>query len=262
MKEGGEEAPEGSQNQAAADEEQPLVKSEKAPTEAEEEERDIAREMCCCCVCHCQDEEDRPYSCCGCFPIKCGLVTIGILTLLVTFALFVEVFYCLLNEYIHWWYVPVALLMLAPLIVGAVFVIRFFTKDQQGSRTRMWIAMLLAIISFTLLAIWNLIYFQWLYKYDVVFAGADVVGYTMQTKKAFMVWSLFIGIVLDFTWAYFLCVATTYATCKDGEQEPIDWTGGTGDMVPKMEMGGDEAEKPAEAKDDKPAEAPAEGDAK
>jgi len=198
--------------------------------------------MCCCCVCKCQDEDDRLYSCCGCFPIKCGLITIGILTLFVTVALFIEVFYCLLNEYIHWWYVPVAMLCLAPLIVGSIFVIRFFTKDQQGSRTRMWIAMLLAIISFTLLAIWNLIYFQWLYKYDIVFAGADVIGYTMQTKKAFMVWSLFIGIVLDFTWAYFLCVATTYATCKDGEQEPIDWTGGAGNMVPDMGAGDDKAE--------------------
>jgi hypothetical protein len=157
------------------------------------------------------------YSCCGCFPIKCGLITIGIVYLLVTFVLFVEVFYCLLNEYIHWWYVLVAVVLLCPLIVGACFVVRFFTKDQSGSRTRMWIAMILAIVSFSLLAGWNLIYFQWLYKYDIVFAGADVVGYTMQTKKAFMVWSLFIGIVLDFTWAYFLCVATTYATCKDGE---------------------------------------------
>jgi hypothetical protein len=154
------------------------------------------------------------------------LITIGIFTLVITFALFVEVFYCLLNEYIHWWYVPVAILCLCPLIVGAVFVIRFFTKDQTGSRTRMWVAMMLAIISFTLLAIWNLIYFQWLYKYDIVFAGADGVGYTMQTKKSFMVWSLFIGIVLDFVWAYFLCVATTYATAMDGEQEPIDWSGG------------------------------------
>jgi len=104
--------------------------------------------------------------------------------------------------------------------------------------------MMLAIISFTLLAIWNLIYFQWLYKFDIVFAGADVVGYTMQTKKAFMVWSLFIGIVLDFVWAYFLCVATSYATCKDGEQEPVDWTGGAGNMVPAMPaMGGEEEKK-------------------
>jgi hypothetical protein len=119
----------------------------------------------------------------------------------------------------------------------------------------MWIAMLLAIISFTLLAIWNLCYFQWLYKYEVVFAGADVIGYTMQTKKAFMVWSLFIGICLDFTWAYFLCVATAYATCKDGEQEAIDWTGGVGNMVPEMgaedKAEGDKADK---AEGDKAAE--------
>jgi len=221
MKEGGEEAENAAAENQGADEEQPLVeekKSEKPAEEAaEEEEAPVEESMCCCCICHCQDDDDRHLSCCGCFPIKCGLITIGILTLLITFALFIEVFYCLLNEYIHWWYVPVGLLCLAPLIVGSVFVIRFFTKDQEGTRTRMWIAMMLAIISFTLLAIWNLIYFQWLYKYDIVFAGADVVGYTMQTKKAFMVWSLFIGICLDFTWAYFLCVATTYATCKDGE---------------------------------------------
>merc|ERR1712139_75456 len=80
-----------------------------------------------------------------------------------------------------------------------------------------------------------------------------------------MVWSLFIGIVLDFTWAYFLCVATTYATCKDGEQEPIDWTGGAGDMVPDRGMEGDKEpekdDKKSEGKKseggDKPEEAPA-----
>jgi len=136
MKEGGEEAPAdaGAENQAA-DEEQPLVEEKKSEKPAEEEaaaeeEPKIEESMCCCCICNCQDEDDRHLSCCGCFPIKCGLITIGILTLLVTFALFVEIFYNLLNEYVHWWYVPVALLCIAPLIVGSVFVIRFFTKDQ------------------------------------------------------------------------------------------------------------------------------------
>merc|ERR1719238_2349094 len=60
-----------------------------------------------------------------------------------------------------------------------------------------------------------------------------------------MVWSLFIGIVLDFIWAYFLCVATTYATAMDGEQEPIDWTGGVGNKMPGMDMMG--GEKAADA---------------
>lgn len=133
--------------------------------------------MCCCCICRCQGEEDKPYSCCGCFPIKCGLVTIGILTILVTLALFVEVYWTLLNEYIHWWYVLVGTLCLIPLVVATVFVIRFFSKDQKGARTRMWVAMILAICSFTLLALWNLIYFQWVYKYDFVYAGVDGIGY-------------------------------------------------------------------------------------
>jgi hypothetical protein len=159
------------------------------------------------------------------------LITIGIFYLIVLFALFVEVFYCLLNEYIHWWYVPVAILCLCPLIVGAVFCIRFFTKDEEGTRTRMYVAMILAIRSFTLLAVWNLCYFQWLYKYDIVYAGADVVGYTMQTKKAFMVWSLFVAIVLDFTFAYFLCVATTYKSAKDGKPKEEEQMG-LGDLNP------------------------------
>jgi len=106
------------------------------------------------------------------------LITIGIFYFFVTIALFVEVFYCLLNEYIHWWYVPVACVLLVPLIIGAVFFIRFFTKDQESTRSKILHAMYMAMISFSLLAIWNLCYFQWLYKYDVVYAGADVIGYT------------------------------------------------------------------------------------
>jgi len=37
-----------------------------------------------------------------------------------------------------------------------------------------------------------------------------------------MVWSLFIAICLDFTFAYFLCVATTYSEAHDGKQEEED----------------------------------------
>jgi hypothetical protein len=135
MKEGGDEAQPEAQEDVAKDEEEPLKEEEKEEDKEEEKEEEEKEEdriedhMCCCCICHCQDEKSRPHSCCGCFPIKCGLITIGIFTLLITLALFIEVFYCLLNEYIHWWYVPVAVLCLCPLIVAAVFVIRFFTKD-------------------------------------------------------------------------------------------------------------------------------------
>merc|ERR1719453_551195 len=147
----GEEAP-AEEEPPAAEEEEPLVE-EKPEEEIEPSEKKprIEDEMCCCCICRCQGELDRPYSCCGCFPIKCGLVTIGIFTILITLALFVEVYWTLLNEYIHWWYVLVATVCLIPLVVATVFCIRFFSKDQKASRTKMWIAMMLAIVSFTLL---------------------------------------------------------------------------------------------------------------
>jgi len=57
-----------------------------------------------------------------------------------------------------------------------------------------------------------------------------------------MVTSLFLTFLFDFIWAYFLCVATRYATCKDGEPEPIDYTGGAGNMVPDP-FAGEEAKK-------------------
>ena len=95
-------------------------------------------------------------------------------------------------------------------------------------------ALILSIVSFTLLAIWNLCYFQWLYKYDVVYAGADFIGYTMQTKKGFMVWSLFIAICLDFLFAYFLCVATTYSIAWDGKKPEEEMEGVGGVPVPKL----------------------------
>jgi hypothetical protein len=137
------------------EEEDPMMEKE----ESEQSVEDITKEMCCCCVCNCQDERTRPFSCCGCFPIKCGLITVGIIYLVITVALFVEVFYCLLNEYIHWWYVPVAVLCLIPNIIGVCFFIRFFTKDQESTRVKLIAALILGIVGITLLVIWNLCYF-------------------------------------------------------------------------------------------------------
>merc|ERR1712096_278217 len=74
-------------------------------------------EVCCCCICHCSVEKTENLSCFGCFPIKCGIICIGILTLFLIVTSFCEIFYMLLNEYIHWWYVLVALILLVPTIL-------------------------------------------------------------------------------------------------------------------------------------------------
>ena len=54
--------------------------------------------LCCCCICHCSVKETKDLACCGGFPIKCEVVAIGVLTIALFAAIFVEVFYCLLNE--------------------------------------------------------------------------------------------------------------------------------------------------------------------
>ena len=86
-------------------EEQPMMMEEKAPSmeaapvEPSEEGNPYEEtDMCCCCLCQCQEKEVKDLSCCGCFPIKCGVITIGALTLTITALIAVETFYGLLNE--------------------------------------------------------------------------------------------------------------------------------------------------------------------
>lgn len=121
-------------------------------------------EMCCCCICHCSRPETRHLSCFGCFPIKCGIVAIGILTLFLILSSLVEIFAMLLNEGIHWWYVLVALVLLIPTILAASFLTAFFNTDNGARRATLRTACILVIISFSLLAIWNICYFQFWYK--------------------------------------------------------------------------------------------------
>ena len=113
------------------DEMAPMMAAEEKPMEEVDEDGiSIAREHeltpCCCCLCACSNEYTRGSSCCGCFPIKCGIVTTGILTLLLILSSFIEIFYFILNDYIHWWFVLVAVLLLIPAIIGACFLVTFF----------------------------------------------------------------------------------------------------------------------------------------
>jgi hypothetical protein len=78
-------------------------------------------EVCCCCICNCSEERTRYLGCFGCFPIKCGIVAIGILTEFLIVSSFIEIFYFILNDFIHWWYVLVCVLLLVPAIIGACF---------------------------------------------------------------------------------------------------------------------------------------------
>ena len=145
--------------------------------------------MCCCCICHCSRPETVNLSCFGCFPIKCGIVSIGILTLFLILSSLVEIFAMLLNEGIHWWYVLVALLLLIPTILAASFLTAFFNTDNGARRAKLRAACILVIISFSLLAIWNIVYFQCWYKGENVSMGQADFKYK-QTKKQYVFWSV------------------------------------------------------------------------
>merc|ERR1719171_1417998 len=99
--------------------------------------------MCCCCLCQCTVKETKDLSCCCFLPIKCGVLFIGVIILAITLFVFLEIFYELLNDDIHWWYVLVGVLIAATLVVASAFAVLFFTDDNEGSRTRLNVACML-----------------------------------------------------------------------------------------------------------------------
>jgi hypothetical protein len=56
------------------------------------------------------------------------------------------------------------------------------------------------------LSFWNCIYIIYCYKYPVIQTELGPV----LTKKAFVVWSLYLATVFAFLWSYFLCVTRDY----------------------------------------------------
>ena len=168
-------------------------------------------DMCCCCLCICQEKEVKDLSCCGCFPIKCGVITIGALTLVIAFCVGIETFYGLLNEFTDWWYIVICFLLLAPLFVASGLFISFFAKDTEGTRTSTFAACQLTIISVTLLCVWNTIYFLYFYKKDKVYFGNTETGYLTPTKRQYFFFMFFFTAVVDASYMYFICVTGAYS---------------------------------------------------
>merc|ERR1711998_143086 len=233
---------------------------EEKPMEMMEEELDDVQQkledggfMCCCCLCQCTDERTKELTCCCFFPIKCGVLFIGCIILAVTLFVFLEIFYELLNDDIHWWYVLVGVVLASTLVIASSFTIVFFTKDTDTSRSNMRVACILVIIGVSLVAVWATVYFVFLYKKDSVTTGNDGVGFVKATRKQEVVITLYIACCIDALFAYFICVVNQYVDRKrlpkKGEEPMM--------MEEEMDM---EAmmEKPEEKMDDKPEEKPEE----
>jgi len=175
--------------------------------------------VCCCCICNCSRPETKDLSCFGCFPIKCGIVATGILTLFLITSTFIEIFYFILSDYIHWWFVLIAVILLVPAIIAACLLVKFFNSDNHSSRGNVRGAYIMVIISYTLLAIWNIIYFNAWYKNGEVLAGGEQTGYYRLSKKQYLFWSLFITCIIDSFYAYFICVIAHYRNALRGDEQ-------------------------------------------
>ena len=98
-----------------------VEEQEKPMEEVDEDGISIAREHeltpCCCCLCACSNEYTTGSSCCGCFPIKCGVIAIGAFTVLLTIYMVTMNFFLILNEYIHWYFPVVIIVLLAQCVL-------------------------------------------------------------------------------------------------------------------------------------------------
>lgn len=194
--------------------------------------------MCCCCLCQCTVKETKDLSCCCFLPIKCGVLFIGVIILAITLFVFLEIFYELLNDDIHWWYVLVGVLLASTLVVASAFTIVFFTKDDDSSRRGVRTACIMVIIGVSCVAIWSACYFVWLYKKDSVTTGNDGVGFVKATRKQEVVVTLYVACCIDALFAYFICVVNQYITALAPPEE-------------EEEKMGDEENKKDEKADDK-----------
>lgn len=69
------------------------------------------------------------------------------------------------------------------------------------------------MVSVTLVAIWNLIYFVFIYKKDSFYAGMGDIPtntYTKQSKKTWIFTMLAETVILMVTFTYFICVTGAY----------------------------------------------------
>lgn len=170
---------------------------------------------CCCCLCACSNEKTKEETCLGCFPIKCGVTSIGIFTLVLAIYLISFNFFELLNDYFAWYYPLIMLACYIPLFIACSLFVVFFTKDKYSTRNKLMYACILVIVSLIFACVWTLFYCWYLYKNDTVYEGINDPAenhYVHYSKKYYMFKDLAMTIVLCIIFAYFISVTNKYNT--------------------------------------------------
>merc|ERR1711865_525312 len=211
------------------DEAAPMMEAEKMEdAQSGADEVSVARNLedtlapCCCCLYSCSNEFTKDSKCCGCFPIKCGVLAIGIFSVLLTIYMVTMNFFLILNEYIHWYFPVIILILLVPMCIGSSFFVVFFTKDTASSRGKLFTACMFGIISTALIAVWIVCYYVFIYKNDTVFTGQgdpQSNSYSKMSKKFYLFVVLAETTALCIAYPYFICVTNRYTQKMKGEEE-------------------------------------------
>merc|ERR1712167_284270 len=121
-------------------------------------------------------------------------------------------FFLFLNDQVTWWFPLVTIILLAPLYIASGMFVNWFIKDTMSSRGKLTGAIIMSLISFFCVALWNVIYYTAIYKRDEVFIGYGVSEdkYQKFQKKFYIFKVLLESAILLALYAYFMCVISNY----------------------------------------------------
>jgi len=167
-------------------------------------------------------------TCCCIVPIKCGVTTIGILTILLAAIGISAQFFLILNDRVAWWYCLVNLILLVPQYIAASFFIVWFGKDNVNNRGTLGCTCIMVVVSQALLATWAVIYFVWVYEGDTVYWGWGTTeeGYIKYQKKYFIFRELAWAVIVLVAYSYFICVVNRYSSnlrAERSDEEKADF---------------------------------------
>lgn len=99
-------------------------------------------------------------------------MTIGALTIILFFSRFLTILFDFGNAYFDLWFAGVNFLLVTPIFIAVIFYVNFWIEDTKESRRKLWIGMILVLVSLFLLTLWATIYVSAFYPYPNVFIGS------------------------------------------------------------------------------------------
>merc|ERR1711990_899098 len=163
-------------------------------------------------------------TCCCVVPIKCGVTSIGVLTVALAIIGISAQFFLILNDQVKWWFCTVNLVLLIPQYIAASFFVVGFGKDSVATRGVLGCGCIMVIVSQSLLAAWAIVYFIWIHQGDTVYYGWGTTeeGYVKFQKKYYLFRELAWAVIIIGLFSYFICIVGRYSTALKAARDEDD----------------------------------------